>query len=64
MITTDQRVARSARSRAPSSAVALSSHRLRLVLEYLRSHDDLAEPASDTGHPQNADLSVDLEAGS
>ena len=35
------------------------SQRLRLVLEYLRSHDRLAEPASASGDRQDGDRGVD-----
>jgi OsmC subfamily peroxiredoxin len=49
MSTNDQRAVRSGRTRAVSWAVARRSQRLRLVLEYLRSHDLLAKPASASG---------------
>jgi hypothetical protein len=52
MSTDDQRAARSGRARAVSRAVARRSTRFRLVLEYLRAHDRLAEPASASGDRQ------------
>ena len=46
MSTNDQQAVGSGLARAVSWAIARRSQRLRLVLEYLRSHDRLAEPAS------------------
>jgi hypothetical protein len=64
MSTNDERAARPGRARSVSLAVARRSRRLRLVLEYLRSHDRLAEPASGSGDRQDRDLGVDRGAGS
>jgi hypothetical protein len=59
MNTNDQQAARSGRPRAVSSAGARRSQRLRLVLEYLRSHDRPAEPATTSADRRGPDLSVD-----
>jgi hypothetical protein len=59
MSANDQRAVRSGRMRAVSLAVAQRSPRLRLVLEYLRSHDRHAESPSASGDRQDADLDVD-----
>jgi hypothetical protein len=55
----DQRAIRYSRTRAVSFAVARGCRRLRFVLEYLRSHDRLAEPASASGDRQDPDLGVE-----
>jgi hypothetical protein len=62
MSTTDQRAVPPGRTRAVSLAVARRSQRLRLVIEYLRSHDRVAEPASASGDRQDPDLGVDQGA--
>ena len=59
MSANDQRAVRSGRTRGVSSAVARRSQRLRLVLEYFRSHDQLAEPANASGDRRGSDLGVD-----
>ena len=59
MSTDDQQAARSARARAVSFAVARGPQRLRLVLEYLRSHDRRAESATTSADRQESDLGVD-----
>jgi hypothetical protein len=59
MSTNGPRVVRAGRTRTVSLAVARRSRRLRLVLEYMRSHDRLAEPGSASGDRQDPDLSVD-----
>ena len=64
MSTTDRPTGRSGRTRAVSWAVARRPQRLRLVLEYLRSHDQLAKPASVSGDRQNPDLVADQGARS
>ena len=45
-------------TRSVSSAVARRTRRLRLVVEYLRSHERLAEPASASRDHQGPDLSM------
>ena len=64
MSANDQRSVRSGRTRTVSLAVARSSRRLRLVVEYLRSHARLAEPASASGDRHDPDLGVDQGARS
>jgi hypothetical protein len=59
MGTNNQRAVRSGRARTVPLVVDRSSQRLRFVLEYLRSHDRLAEPASASGDHQNPGLGVD-----
>jgi hypothetical protein len=56
MSTTNRPAVRSGRTRAVSWAVGRRPQWLRLVLGYLRSHDQLAKPASVSGDRQNPDL--------
>ncbi len=55
MSTNDQRAVHPGRTWTRSQVVA----RLRLVREYLRAHDRLAEPASAAADHHRPDLSVD-----
>ncbi len=59
MSTSDQRVARSGRTWEASKAIAPRSQRLRLVLEHLRSHARLTEPAGASGDHHRPDFSAD-----
>jgi hypothetical protein len=62
MSTNDQQAVRSGRTRAVSWAVARRSQRFRLVPQYLRSHDRLAEPGNASGDRQDGELGVDQGA--
>jgi hypothetical protein len=64
MSANDQRAVHPGRTRAVSLAVVRRSQRLRLILEYLRSHDRLADPASASGNRQDPDLREDRRAQS
>jgi hypothetical protein len=59
MGTNNQRAVRSGRARAVPLVVERTSQRLRFVLEYLRSHERVAEPASASGDHSDPDLGVD-----
>jgi hypothetical protein len=58
----DERAARSGRRRAVSVAVARRSQRLRLIAEYLRSHDRLAEAPTEAGKRANPHVGYDRRA--
>ncbi|MDX6642107.1 MAG: hypothetical protein QOD76_69 [Solirubrobacteraceae bacterium] len=56
MATNDDRVDQSRRTRRASPPIPRRSRRLRLVLEYLRSHDRLARAASEAEGRRSSDL--------
>jgi hypothetical protein len=56
MTTDDDRVDQPRRARRASLPIPRRSRRLRLVLEYLRSHDRLARAASQAEGRRSSDL--------